>query len=228
MLLAARRWDVFHSEYVIRLAVEFLMESWGTVGLKCSGILNTKDHTQKTLHIHQGRRKSQMRWTRWCGFCIRVKDAPGLRPHPTPFYRRVLSMVTIFYFLPRVGRGGGKQALTSSFPNTWTELLAETKSLDCWHLRLYFYSATWLAGWFSSRWVSDTSSRTGPLAWNCRKTQLRGVLLEKLKTRPTRLCVGSRRGAGAERWQGQRCRGATSRPIRPLRPTQRGSQGQDT
>ena len=136
MSLATGRWDVFHSEYVIKL-VEFLMEFWGMVGLKCSGIPNTKDHIQKTLHIHQGHRKSQRCQTQWCGFCTRVKDAPGLRPPPTPFYRRVLSMVTIFYFLPRVGRGGGKKALTGSFPNTWTELLAGTKSLDCWHLRLY-------------------------------------------------------------------------------------------
>lgn len=33
-------------------------------------------------------------------------------------YRCVLSMATIFYILPRVGRGGVKKALTSLFPNT--------------------------------------------------------------------------------------------------------------
>ena len=39
------------------MAAEFLMEFWSTMGLKCSGILNTKDHIRKTPYKHYGRRK---------------------------------------------------------------------------------------------------------------------------------------------------------------------------
>lgn len=41
------------------MAAEFLMEFWSTMGLKCSGILNTKDHIRKTPYKRDGRRKTQ-------------------------------------------------------------------------------------------------------------------------------------------------------------------------